>query len=481
MQFKPYIAKQLKMIYSARSIWVPAAHTLEPVTAYIMQSGDSPKRLLTYHCNKDWLEHTVPTYEIKRMPKNFIEPLGQPFALNLDVMPNDVQTAVTNIIFENNFKTAFFNLPTGVGKTLMAIYLTSLLGVKSWCMCYRTIVLSQWVSTLTDMTTMDPKRLRHVNTSEELLKMAIGDYPFSKYDMWLSTPMILIQFAKRYGLDLLNDVFNNAGIGVKYFDEAHRNVGNITKINALTNVDRTYYLSADFKQSSSEKERLYYKMFGRTPIIRTDRQGGSGDRYTVGCLVRYNTHPGFAQTESAFTKYGFNSFRYMEYEIEHPEFYRVLSEVLKSIRNVDKGEGYRTLIMCNLIKHVDLLKDRVKEIIDDLYGPMDAPKIGRYHSQMPEEEKEETLNHADIIVSTYQSMGVGVDTKMLRYVISLSPMSIIDDNQAAGRARPLPDGNDTYYFMFVDDGFEYLNQKLEYRIQYLFQQKLKALTSIQYS
>lgn len=481
MHFYPYVAKDLKRILNARSVYVSPIHKMDPVTAYVMKDPTYGKVLVTYKCGAEWLRETCPRYQIENMPKNHVAKIESNFHLNLDIIPNEIQSSAIQAVIENDFDTAFFNIPTGIGKTLMAIYLTSLLGVKGWAMCYRVIVLEQWAQTMTEKTSMDFSRCKIISSSKELLKMADGLYPYENYDFYMSTPQILVSFAERYGIMKLNDVFDACGIGVKFYDEAHRNVGNITKINGLTNVPKTYYLSADFKQGNPEKEALYYKMFGRIPVIRPTREYGLTHRYTVGIMIRYNTHPGFAQIESCFTKYGFNKFNYMEYQLMNNEFYRVLREVLRSIHNIDHGQGYRTLILCNLIRHVDDLTKQVQKIINEIYRDQEIPHVGRYHSMMPEDEKKDVYENADIIVSTYQSMGVGVDLKMLRYVLSLSPMNVIDDNQAAGRARALPDGKDTYYMMFVDDGFAYVTNRIETRTDYLQEQKLKALTSIQYS
>ena len=78
-------------------------------------------------------------------------------------------------------------------------------------------------------------------------------------------------------------------------------------------------------------------------------------------------------------------------------------------------------------------------------------------------------------------MGVGVDIKMIRHVIGLSPVNPIEDNQAAGRARALPDGEDCFYYIFQDDGFKYIQSRLPDRIAYLREQKIKKFYSIKYS
>lgn len=483
MQFIPYKAKDLKKILNARSVYISAIHQMDPVTAYVMKDGMNGKRLVTYHCHSDWLKQECPDYEITNMPKNHVERLGHRFRLNDDIMPNEVQSMAIDTVIERNLKTAFFNIPTGVGKTLMAIYLTSILGVKAWATCYRTTVLKQWVGTLADKTTFDISRALIVSDSKTLLKMACGDFPYDDYDFYLSTPMLLIKFSERYGLDLLNDVMDCCGIGVKFYDEAHKNVGNMTKINGLTNVDRTYYLSADFNQSNEDKAKLYFKMFNRVPIIRPDGESIRNQRYTVGVMVKYNTHPTITQEESCFRTYGFDAFSYMNYQVHCDEFWRVLGEIMLSIRNTNLSlkRQYRTLIMCNLIAHVDLIMEKLVPLIRMLYKDFEIPKMGRYHSKMEEDERRDTYENAEIIVSTYQSMGVGIDMPMIRYVVNLSPLSIIDDNQAAGRARALADGMDCYYFLFVDEGFRYITKNLPKRTDYLMQQKLKTLKSIQYS
>lgn len=479
MQIIPYKPSKAGMILKARSVWNPG-HGYSPVTAYVMKDGANGKRLVTYRCHPDWLKQNIPGIEINKMPKNNVYEMSEPFALNADIMPNDIQAAATAAILDNNFKTAFFNIGTGVGKTLLSVYLTSLINNKAWVMCYRTIVLEQWVRTITEMTTMNPKKIHIVKTSKELKKMAEGDYDFEKYDLYLSTPKLLTQFAEKYGLSLLNDAFNTCGIGIKFFDEAHCNVGNICKINALTNVERTYYLSADFGQSDPSREKLYYKMFGSVPIIKPKEEMVRDMRYIVGVIVRYNTHPSFNDIESCFGKYGFSAYRYMDYQIEQEAFQDAFSRVLDSIRNSDPHHDYKVLILWNLIEHVEASFDWIKEYYKEREGDL-MPNVVRYHSEVPTEEKEIALKEGQVFVTTYQSMSVGTDIKNIRYVISLSPTTSIEDNQASGRSRHLDSGEDCFYFLFCDDGFEYMRKKLPFRIGYLEQQKIKKVYSIKYS
>jgi hypothetical protein len=480
MQVKPYRPNKLKPIVLSRSIWQKGIHKPIPVTAYVMKDADIGKRLCTYRCHPDWLKQTFPDMVITRLPPNHVEPMGQRFTLNPDVMPNDIQASATDAVIQNNFKTAFFNIPTGAGKTLLAIYLAGLLNCKAWIMCFRTIVLEQWKRSMTEMTTLNTERVLIVNSSTTLMKMAEGDFPFDDYDVYLSTPKLLTGFAERHGLDLLNDAMDHCGIGVKFFDEAHYNVGNICKINALTNVPRTYYLSADFGQPDPAREKLYYKMFSSVPVIKPKEELAKSMQYTIGVVVRYNTHPSFNEIESTFTQFGFNHHKFMEYQLSQDAFYHAYCSVLDTIRSTNDDHRYKVLVLCNLIEHVDYLREWTANYYVHSMGE-NAPNVVRFHSKMSLEEREEALRDGEVIVSTYQSMGVGVDLKLIRYVVSLCPVNVIEDNQAAGRARALPGGEDCYYFLFVDDGFEYVKKRLPNRLGYLQQQKIKKMYSIKYS
>ena len=490
MYIKPY-HKKLDIILLSRSVWVQGSHGKKPVTAYRVKDNiNGGSWLLTYRCGKSWLQSTYPDIVISNLPRNKRLRIDEKFKLNDDVVPTDIQMSATQAVIENDMRSAFFNIPTGYGKTLLAAFLMSLLDTKAWCMCYSTTVLDQWKKTLEEMTTMDASRIKYVKSGSDLAKMAAGDWDPHKYDIYLSTPKILSMWAERNGLDKLNDVFDTCGIGVKFFDEAHRNLANIVKINALTNVERTFYMSADFGQASQDREALYYKMFQYTPVIKPLENITRDMRYTIGVLVRYNTHPSLNDIESVFGGYGFSHHRFMEYQLSRDNFFVALFSVFDAIRRSDEkhhaehpdAPRYKTLVLCNLIDHVDLIKEQLELYYQERTSEGETPpKVVRFHSAMPHEEREDARANGEIIVSTYQSMGVGVDIKNIKNVISLSPVNNIEANQAAGRARALADGTDAYYYMFVDDGFDYVKRSLPYRLQYLEQQKIKSIFSIKYS
>ena len=231
-------------------------------------------------------------------------------------------------------------------------------------------------------------------------------------------------------------------------------------------------------------------MFRFTPVIKPRDDITRDMRYTVGVLVRYNTHPSLNDIESVFGGYGFSHHRFMEYQLTRDNFFIALFSLFDAIRRSDEkhhrehpdAPRYKTLVLCNMIDHVDLIKEQLELYYNERTSEGETPpKVVRFHSAMSHEEREDARANGEVIVSTYQSMGVGVDIKNIRYVISLAPVNNIEANQAAGRARALADGSDTYYYMFVDDGFDYVKRSLPYRLQYLEQQKIKSIFSIKNS
>ena len=196
-------------------------------------------------------------------------------------------------------------------------------------------------------------------------------------------------------------------------------------------------------------------------------------KFTVAVVVFFNSHPSELSKASVYSKRGFSFYEYMKYEFEHEIFFNALWFIIDSISKTNK-EGYKILLLVNLIDHVDILKEKVCE----RYGENFI--IGKYHSEISESEKLFTKEYANLIISTYQSFSTGLDVSLIKYVVSCSICTKIDDNQASGRARPLPDGSDAFYFMLSDTGFPYTKKKLGGRLAYLKETKIKKIEQIKY-
>ena len=189
--------------------------------------------------------------------------------------------------------------------------------------------------------------------------------------------------------------------------------------------------------------------------------------YTHIVIVDYDTYPNAIEQNEPFNKYGYSAELYMKYQFKKKTLLKAMCQVIENIRKKDKDR--RFLILFVNIEHVDKMYNILTKVFPD-------EKIGKFYSKLPDEEKEDTKNNASIIVATYSSFGTGLDTENIKYVLSPNQCNKVMDNQAAGRARPLADGTNALYFIFINNGFSYCKRKLRIRLNYLNETKSKTST-----
>ena len=175
-------------------------------------------------------------------------------------------------------------------------------------------------------------------------------------------------------------------------------------------------------------------------------------------------------------KYHWDHFAYTKYALEKGTLVKqteqIINQIIKSEAVPSDAKPYKILVLANLIDAVDKIYDVLKSKITER-------TISKYHTKLT---KEDTANFADadIIVSTYQAFGEGIDitTPCIKHVISLNPVDPIMANQSAGRCRPIQN-NDSFYWMMVDKGFSYcLNNEVRVT-RYLANAKIGKITRIE--
>ena len=470
----PYHKNQNLYLEKLTSTYDPVRHRRNPVTGFFLDFESTPLCFITHLHDSLFLQNQFPDYEIHYVKPSKAMNLTYSIQLNPDITPREAQTDVlAKLISYENYNQWFIYLSQGLGKTLLSVYLITYFNVKTLIMCYNKEILNQWKETMKEKTDIDPKKILMINDSALLYHICIGKFPSYEYDVFMCTPKLLTSFGKKYGFNMISVVMEKMGIGFKIFDEAHRNITNIIKINAFTSINKTLYLSGDFGQSDKVKEKLYFRIFHNVPLITPDDDLMNTLKFTVALVIQYDSHPTELERASVYTRRGFSAYEYMKYQIRKDIFFDTINFVLSNIRKTNSNK-YKILILVNMIDHVDLLYDLLYEKYGMEYN------IGKYHSNVSDEEKKECKESANMIISTYQSFSTGIDVALIKYVISCSVCTKIDDNQASGRARPLPDGSDAYYFMFADMGFPYTKKKLGSRLNYLQQTKIKDIKVIRY-
>lgn len=461
MLITPYRKGQCRDLENFTSMWDEVYYKRIELTGFFIDQFQGDAAFIGPKQSAEFLAANFSRYEIIKRKVATPYPMEKRYSLNKNVHLRPIQTSIMQKIITSRksaYNEWFVHLQTGLGKTVLASYLSVSFGLKTMITCFSTTVLSQWIATYQQKTNVPAEKILYINSGKILTRIIEHKLDPQDYDIYICTPGILTEFASKYDYAYLTEIFDYLGIGLLIYDEAHRNMGNISKINALTNVKNTLYLSADYGQGDPFKEKMYLNVIRNAEVIEPEIEEKYETRNTKILVVDYDSQPNSIEKESIYNRYGFSSQYYMEYQLNRGIIFDVVSFIVDTIKKTDTE--FRTLILVTRIDHVDRMWNYLKTKYPQY-------TIGRYHSMLDSEEKEFTLTTANIIVSTYQSFGTGVDTPDIKYVIGLNQSNKVEDNQAAGRARPPKDGSSPMYFIVVDKGFRYCSKKLRTRLAYL--------------
>ena len=439
------------------SIYDPVAHRKVEKTGFLKN-----RVYYTYPIQESKLRVWLPNYTLVYDPE--IYPYSaENFSFNQGIEFTELQQATLNEIHKYEYKPRIFvNLQTGRGKTFIGIEMIREYHQKALIICYRSEILRQWMDSFETHTNINMDRVKLLHGYKAVDKLFDDPMEVYKYDVYLTTPALLISYAKRYGWPKVGDFIARLHIGVKIVDEAHRNLPNTVMVDALTNVKKSFYLSADFNQASEEEAKKFYNVFYNVPVINPIGMKFEDETikldYVKVIMLEYDSHPNEVEELSCYSKRGFNRFNYMRYQYDKGSIFRCIDTTLNFV--IPNMGEYRFLILTSLVEHTEMLAKYVRSKVDR------SIKVGCYYGEMSPEAKKDTKENAKIIVATYSSFSVGMDAKNIQFVLSLDQIDLITDNQSAGRARPIPNRY-AYYFICTDYGFGRSVKQEKKRIEYL--------------
>ena len=474
---QPYKPKQSYLIEQNTGKYDPIYFRYNQYVGFTIPYGGT-LCYATYNREFALLKRAFPDYDIKKGDFNNYRKLGyRVHIVNVDHF-KPVQTEMINIIDESKEKGEriwFLHLQTASGKTLLATYYMTKFNLKTCILCFSNGILKQWEETLATKTDIDMDRVVRLDgrLMDRILNGKIGP---EKFDVYIATPTLFDRYCSdRDDYKKLTDFFNYLGIGYLIYDEAHRNVGSIVRFVSVVNPKYQIYLSADFSQGEDSKEFQFKNVFKNISILEPTAQLQQMMKYTRILVVGYNTNPTAVEKDSIFDSWGYSPELYMRYEFNKQIIIDALLYNLSVFMGdkMNKNKTYRALILFNNIEHVEIIYRMLVASKTDY-------KIGKYYSALTEEYKMDVKNNSDIIVATYGSFSTGLDTNNIKYIFSCNQCNKVQDNQAAGRSRPLPDGSDAIYIMLVDTGFPYCKSKLQKRLNYLMETKSKDEVAAHY-
>ena len=343
------------------------------------------------------------------------------------------------------------NLDTGRGKTYISIAQMAYKGLRTMIIVPTERIKSQWIEKIPEYTDMDPRKILVVVGGSMCRDIIRRPGRYKPYAVFIIKHATIRSFARSDGWESVHDLFKALGIGVKIYDEVHREFSNIIWTDCYTNTKFTYYLTATFGRSDDAERKIYYKCFANIPKFEEKkREGYEGKPHITYLCFFYKTNPTISQLAMMKTKRGFSRTAYNKYQMcDDDQLFYIISLLVK-MAVIDKG--YKTLLLMATVNGIE-------DAADYLRGVYPGIKIGTYHHKVSAENKAIAVEQ-DLIISTEKSLGEGADFPDLRAVINTESFkSDIIVEQIIGRLRKPPDGATCFYMEIVDKAFSTLRNQ----------------------
>lgn len=350
------------------------------------------------------------------------------------------------------------NLNTGKGKTYCSIATAVYMGIKSIIITDSITVLEQWRKSFiqyTNMSNRPQKDIYFIDGSKSIVHLlSKSEESLRDIKVFLISHATIHSYASTAGWEAIGDLFRHLRIGLKFYDESHKNFSNILMIDFFTTVYKTYYVTATPERSNSDENRIYQLCFKN--ILSIDLFDDTIDPHTKYIALRYNSRPNPQTVSNCKNKYGLDRNKYTDYIVTNENFQMMSVVVLDLALKLAKDENAKILIY---VGTNNAIKEFKKYII--LKFPHLANNIGIFTSIYTKEEKYDALNNKKIILSTTKSTGAAIDIKGLKVTIVLAEpfKSPVLARQTLGRTRD----KDTYYIEVVDKGFLHCNSYFLYK------------------
>ena len=336
------------------------------------------------------------------------------------------------------------NLSTGAGKTYCGVASVSLSNQIPMIMTPTENIKQQWIDAFEAYTDVVPSDILNIKSSEIIKKIMNGKVRLV-YRAYIVNRQTLAQYAKRNGWNAVNDLFVKLGIGIKIFDEAHMTLQTNYMIDFFTNVFTTYYLTATFKRSSPDEDRIMQLSF-KNVVSYGEISREVLKKHIVYTKVNFHSKPNYMDKIETKTRRGFDPMLYTKYLLGKDIFVDVLQELMDSIIKMNPDEKLRVMITSATVESTEEISHIIKTLYPDL-------RVGSYHFKMDTAEKLDNLENCNVLCTTPKSLGTGSNISGLRFLINTVPFkSKVTSDQLSGRLRYLDDKG-TVFFNLIDRDF----------------------------
>ena len=346
----------------------------------------------------------------------------------------------------------FLVATTGAGKTFCTGYGIGLFGAKTLIIMHRDNLRDQWAKSLFDLNGYTSREVYELTSSTELEGIAEGTVSLD-YDVYLMTHATFRAACNRIqDAEKIRNITKNLRIGMKVIDEAHLEFRDTLLMDFLFNVRRNLYLTATDGRSSRDENAIFRHVFSNTTFYRKSQSTNTThpSKWVEYITVDINTH-----VKPAVYRYrvnggrGMSAITYGKWVIQQDKkqtHFTVCKEILKEI--FEREPTAKVLVFLPLI---ELCMDAA---LFFNIGLNNDPKfeysvnVKTVHSRNSKPDNERN-KHADVIVTTVQSLGTGSDIKGVTDIINCTPIvSKIVVKQVLGRIRYIE--KPCHYYDIVD-------------------------------
>ncbi|MGL5713248.1 MAG: DEAD/DEAH box helicase family protein [Paraclostridium sp.] len=361
---------------------------------------------------------------------------------------NTQQTSLINFIsgrlnYEYTFRhpQVLVNVDTAFGKTFCTINALSILGYKFMIIVPASTLVKNWEEEIIKHTDMTSEDILVLNPSN-LKKLNNGDIVPDDYKGFIMMHTTITSLA---GGDWskVTELFKTLRIGVKVFDEIHKNFRNMVLIDLHTNTFKSVYLSATVKRSDRKQNEMFTKFFHKVKYFgKEDIE--KKEPYIRGVVFRINTMPIAFERDSFITNrggmIGITPTMFAKYLIQRR--FRAITEVLDKAMKFYSKREYTQGRCLILISNIEGQK-KIKEYISGIYPDMSIKCI---NSNTPQTDRS---YDTDVIISSTTIMGTGVNIPDLIQTVMLDVYSSeITAEQIPNRLREIEGVKQVYMELY---------------------------------
>ena len=337
------------------------------------------------------------------------------------------------------------------GKTYCSGYAIGLFGAKALIIMHRETLRGQWSNSLYELNGYPKDRVHEITTSEEFENICNNKHQFD-YDIYLMTHATFRSGVNRVkDTKLISQFPQNLGIGVKVVDEAHLEFKDTLLMDFLFNIRKNIYLTATDGRSQRAENTIFKHVFAHATFYRkASTNTKHPDKWVEYVTVNVNTH-----VKPNIYRYRVNSGRgmsaitYGKWVIQHDKtqtHFKVCKELIREIyANEPTAKVIVFMPLIELCTECAYFLNNLN--YDESFKYDVSVKTINSHNSKSENECNKA---ADIIVTTIQSLGTGLDIKGITDIICCSPfVSKITAQQVFWRIRYID--KKCHYYDIIDE------------------------------